>query len=234
MSEIIIKTENLEKTYGKSTIKTHALKGVDIEIPKGSFSCIIGPSGHGKSTLMHMIGGLDRPTSGSVFIGGIDISKLSDSRLSEIRTKKIGFVFQFFNLLQNLTASENIQTAMMFGKISPKAQKKKAAKLLELVNLSDKANAKPSELSGGQQQRVSIARALANDPDILLMDEPTGNLDSESEAEVLKHIFEIHKTGKTIVIVTHNQELARKSEFVFEIRDGKISDSPFKAIQLGS
>jgi len=222
MSEIIIKTENLEKTYGKSTIKTHALKGVDIEIPKGSFSCIIGPSGHGKSTLMHMIGGLDRPTSGSVFIGGIDISKLSDSRLSEIRTKKIGFVFQFFNLLQNLTALENIQTAMMFGDVPVKAQKKKAEELLELVSLSDKANAKPSELSGGQQQRVSIARALANDPDILLMDEPTGNLDSESEDEVLKHIFEIHKAGKTIIIVTHNHELAKKAELIFEIRDGKI------------
>ena len=224
MSDYIIEVEKLEKTYG-SKVKTPALRGVSLKIPRGSFSCIVGQSGHGKSTLMHLLGGLDKPTRGSVFIDGTDISKLSDNRLSELRTQKIGFVFQFFNLLQNLTASENIQTAMMFGKISSKAQKKKTEELLALVGLSDKANSKPSELSGGQQQRISIARALANNPDILLMDEPTGNLDSESEAEVLKHIFEIHKAGKTIIIVTHNQELAKKSEFIFEIRDGKINNS---------
>ena len=222
MSNAIIRTENLTKTYGKSTVKTHALKGVGIEIPRGSFSCITGKSGHGKSTLMHLLGGLDRPTDGSVFIDEINITKLNDNKLAEIRAKKIGFVFQFFNLLQNLTAIENIQTAMMFGGVPQKAQKEKAEALLKLVGLSDKANAKPSELSGGQQQRISIARALANDPDILLMDEPTGNLDSESEEEVLKHIFDIHKTGKTIVIVTHNNELAKKAEIVFEIRDGKL------------
>ena len=223
MNNPIIRTENLEKIYGKSSVKTHAIKGVSMEIPRGSFSCIIGKSGHGKSTLMHLIGGLDKPTSGNVFIDEINISDLSDNRLSEIRAEKIGFVFQFFNLLQNLTASENIQTAMMFGKIPQKEQAKKACELLKLVGLSDKANAKPSEMSGGQQQRVSIARALANDPDILLMDEPTGNLDSESEEEVLKHILEIHSTGKTIVIVTHNKELAQKAEMIFEVKDGKLS-----------
>jgi putative ABC transport system ATP-binding protein len=222
MNKMMIRTENLEKIYGKSMVKTHALKGVSMEIPSGSFSCIIGPSGHGKSTLMHLLGGLDKPTGGSVYIDGTNISELNDSKLSELRAKKIGFVFQFFNLLGNLTALENIQTAMMFGKVSPKEQKKKAEELLALVGLTDKAGAKPSELSGGQQQRVSIARALANDPDILLMDEPTGNLDSESEAEVLKHIFDIHKTGKTVVIVTHNNELAQKAEMLFEIRDGKL------------
>jgi len=221
-NKIIIRTENLEKIYGKSTVKTHALKGVNLEIPQGTFSCIIGTSGHGKSTLMHLIGGLDKPTKGSVFIDDINISELSDSKLSELRAKKIGFVFQFFNLLQNLTALENIQTAMMFSKLPVREQKEKALKLLELVGLSDKANAKPNELSGGQQQRVSIARALANDPDILLMDEPTGNLDSESEKEVLEHIFKIHKSGKTIVVVTHNQELAQKAELLFEIKDGKL------------
>jgi len=154
----------------------------------------------------------------------VNIAKLSNSENADVRAKKIGFVFQFFNLLHNLSALENIQTAMMFGKIPPKEQTAKAQELLNLVGLSDKANAKPSELSGGQQQRVSIARALANDPDILLMDEPTGNLDTESEEEVLKHIFEIHKTGKTIVIVTHNNELAQKAEMVFEIRDGKLNN----------
>lgn len=222
MSKVIIKTENLEKIYGKSMVKTHALKGVSLEIPCGSFSCIIGKSGHGKSTLMNMIGGLDTPTNGNVYIDGVNISQLSDSKLSELRAKKIGFVFQFFNLLQNLTALENIETAMMFGGVSSKKQRKKAEDLLALVGLSDKANAKPSELSGGQQQRVSIARALANDPDILLMDEPTGNLDSESEADVLKHIHKIHKAGKTIIIVTHNRELAGKADMIFEIHDGKL------------
>ena len=222
MNKTIIRAENLEKIYGKSIVKTHALKDVSMEIPSGSFSCIIGPSGHGKSTLMHLLGGLDKPTGGSVYIDGTNISELSDVKLSELRAKKIGFVFQFFNLLQNLTALENIQTAMMFGKVSPKTQKARAEELLALVGLTDKANAKPNEMSGGQQQRVSIARALANDPDILLMDEPTGNLDSESEAEVLEHIFDIHKAGKTIVIVTHNNELAKKAEMLFEIRDGRI------------
>jgi len=222
MSKAIIRTENLEKIYGKSVVKTHALKGVSIEISRGSFSCIIGPSGHGKSTLMQLIGGLDKPTSGDVFIDGVNISELSDDKLSELRAKKIGFVFQFFNLLQNLTALENIQTAMMFNKTPLKQQKEKAEELLKLVGLAEKANAKPNELSGGQQQRVSIARALANDPDILLMDEPTGNLDSESEKEILEHILRIHKTGKTIVIVTHNNEIAAKAETLFEIRDGKL------------
>ena len=220
MNKAIIKTEELMKIYDNSKVKTHALKGVNMEIPGGSFSCIIGPSGHGKSTLMHIIGGLDKPSSGRVFIDGVNISELSDSKLAELRAKKIGFVFQFFNLLQTLTALENIETAMMFNKTSHKAQRAKAKELLALVGLSDKADAKPSELSGGQQQRVSIARALANDPEILLMDEPTGNLDSESEAEVLKHIFAIHKAGKTVVIVTHNNELAKRAEKLFEIRDG--------------
>jgi putative ABC transport system ATP-binding protein len=222
ISKAIIRTDCLEKIYGKSKVKTHALKGVSLEIPQGSFSCIIGTSGHGKSTLMHLIGGLDKPSGGSVFIDGVNISELSDGGLSELRARKIGFVFQFFNLLQNLTALENIQTAMMFVKMPPKEQKEKALALLELVGLSDKASSKPNEMSGGQQQRVSIARALANDPDILLMDEPTGNLDSESEKEVLEHIFKIHKTGKTVVIVTHNNELAKKAEMVIEIKDGKV------------
>jgi putative ABC transport system ATP-binding protein len=226
----IIKTENLEKIYGrkptalgKGGVKTHALKGVSMDIPKGSFSCIIGTSGHGKSTLMHLIGGLDKPTSGNIFVDGVNLSDLSDSKRSELRANKIGFVFQFFNLLQNLTALENIQTAMMFGKIPANQQKANAKELLALVGLTDKANAKPNELSGGQQQRVSIARALANDPDILLMDEPTGNLDSESEKEVLEHIFKIHKTGKTIVIVTHNSELAKRAEIIYEIKDGRLA-----------
>jgi len=223
----IMQTKDLVKTYSTGKLETKALQGITLDIPAGSFSCIIGPSGHGKSTLMHLIGGLDRATSGDVIIDGAKISDLTDNELSELRASKIGFVFQFFNLLKNLTAVENIETAMMFSVNAPKSAKEqrvKALELLELVGLADKADAKPNELSGGQQQRVSIARALANDPEILLMDEPTGNLDSRSEEEVLEQLFRIHKTGKTIVIVTHNNELAAQAEIVYEIKDGKLHD----------
>ena len=221
MSDWIIQTENLEKTYG-SKVKTHALKGVSLKIPRASFSCIIGPSGHGKSTLLQLIGGLDKPTKGRVYIENTDISSLSDNKLSEIRGEKIGFVFQSFNLLENLTALENIQTAMMFAKASQRAANNRALELLDMVGLSDKTNSKPSELSGGQLQRVAIARALANDPPILLMDEPTGNLDSQSEQDVMEHIFSIHKTGKTIVFVTHSSDIAKQSQLLFEIHDGQL------------
>ena len=221
MSDWIIQAENLEKTYGNK-VKTHALKGVSLKIPKGSFSCIIGPSGHGKSTLLQLIGGLDKPTSGRVIIDNIDISSLNDNKLSELRGEKIGFVFQSFNLLENLTAAENIQAAMMFVKESQKFTDKRTLELLDMVDLSEKADFKPAELSGGQLQRVAIARALANDPDILLMDEPTGNLDSQSEQDVLNHIYDIHKAGKTIVIVTHSRDIAKRAELLFEIRDGQL------------
>ncbi|MCL2402726.1 MAG: ABC transporter ATP-binding protein [Coriobacteriia bacterium] len=225
-SEAIITTHGLTKTYVKGKIETPALRGVNMEIPRGSFSCIIGPSGHGKSTLMHLVGGLDRASSGDVVIDGIKIADLNDNELSELRASKIGFVFQFFNLLQNLTALENVETAMMFNKNVPaksKEQRARALELLKLVGLEDKAHAKPNELSGGQQQRVSIARSLANDPEILLMDEPTGNLDSKSEEEVLDQLLRIHATGKTIVIVTHNTEVSDRAEILYEVRDGKLS-----------
>ncbi len=222
MNKTNIKTEKITKIYNNGKVTTQALRDISLEIPSGSFSCITGPSGHGKSTLMHMIGGLDRPTEGRVFIGDDDITALSNSGLAGLRAKKIGFVFQFFNLLQNLTAAENVEAAMMFAGLPEKQQKDKAEELLALVGLSEKINAKPSELSGGQQQRVAIARALANNPEILLMDEPTGNLDSESEAEVLDAIFKLHRQGKTVVIVTHNNEIAQKAEKVFRIRDGGL------------
>jgi len=222
MDKTIIKTEELFKTYTTGKIKTDALRGVTMAIPRGSFSCIIGPSGHGKSTLMHLIGGLDRPTQGRVFIDGADISRLSNSSLAELRTRKIGFVFQFFNLLQNLTAEENVATAMMFSNTPEKAHAARSRELLSLVGLGEKLQARPSELSGGQQQRVAIARALANDPEILLMDEPTGNLDSAAEGEVLDILFKLHGQGKTVVIITHNKEIAQRAERVVEIRDGRV------------
>ena len=221
MNDVIIKTEDLVKTYN-GKVKTHALRGISLDIPRGSFSCVTGPSGHGKSTLMHLIGGLDRPSKGRVFIDGQDISQLGNSGLAELRAKRIGFVFQFFNLLQNLTALENVETPMMFSQTKDGNHKEKAIELLTLVGLSEKLKAKPSELSGGQQQRVAIARALANSPDILLMDEPTGNLDSESESEVLENIFKLHREGKTVVVVTHNSEIAKQAEIIYKIRDGGL------------
>ncbi|KAI4453150.1 import atp-binding protein [Holotrichia oblita] len=208
--------------FSSGSIKTHALKGISFEIQKGAFCCITDASGHGKSTLLQLVGGHMKPTSGKVFIDGVDISALCDTALSEIRAKKIGVVFQFFNLLPYLTVRENIQVAMMFTKLSAKKQRERAADLLEYVGLSEKANARPNELSGGQQQRIAIARALANDSDILLLDEPTGSLDSEMEEDILAQIKKTHKLGKTIVIVTHNKEIAKQADIHFEVFDGRL------------
>ena len=223
MSDAIIKTRELTKSYTSGDVTTDALRGVTLEIQKGSFTAIVGPSGHGKSTLMHLLGGLDRPTSGEVFLDGTDIGSLDNSRLAQLRGEKIGFVFQFFNLLQGLTAKENIEVAAMLAGVSEKEQSERAVRLLAQVGLSEKAESKPSQLSGGQQQRVAIARALANDPSILLMDEPTGNLDSAAEAEVMKILQDLHAAGKTVVIVTHNNEIAKKAQHVICVRDGRVA-----------
>ena len=200
-----------------------ALKDVSLEIPQGSFTCIVGPSGHGKSTLMHLIGGLDRPTEGTVYIGDMEISRIANSDLARLRGKRVGFVFQFCNLMQGLTAIENVETAMMLAGVPEREQRVRAEKLLALVGLTEKAGAKPAQLSGGQQQRVDIARALANDPDILLMDEPTGNLDSVAEAEVLDLLQTLHRQGKTVVIVTHSDEVAKRAERIIRVRDGLVA-----------
>ena len=189
---IVLKTENIDK-YFYDPVEFQVLKNIGFEVERGEFLTLIGKSGSGKSTLLYILSTMDRDYNGNLMIDNELITGKSVDELATIRNEKIGFVFQFFNLLQNLTALENIEIAMMFKKAPQKVQRAKAEELLALVGLTDKANSKPSELSGGQQQRVSIARALANDPDILLMDEPTGNLDSESEEEVLNHIFKIHK-----------------------------------------
>lgn len=223
MSNAIIRTEQLEKNYQTGAVATQALRGVTLEIKKGSFTCIVGPSGHGKSTLMHLLGGLDRPSKGSVYLEGVEIGNLDNSRLAQLRGEKIGFVFQFFNLLQGLTARENVEVAAMLAGVPEKEQAGRAMKLLAQVGLAEKADSKPSQLSGGQQQRVAIARALANDPSILLMDEPTGNLDSAAEAEVLDILKKLHSEGKTVVVVTHNNEIAGRAEHVICVRDGRIS-----------
>lgn len=219
----IIRTEHAAKSYRVGEITTTALKDVSMDIPQGSFTCIVGPSGHGKSTLMHLIGGLDRPTGGKVYIGDVEISRIANSDLARLRSERVGFVFQFFNLLQGLTAIENVEISMMLAGVSEREQRSRAEKLLALVGLAEKGASKPGQLSGGQQQRVAIARALANDPDILLMDEPTGNLDSVAEAEVLDLLQELHRQGKTVVIVTHSDEVARRAERVIRVKDGAVA-----------
>ena len=223
MSNALIRTENLKKTYSRGKVQTEALRGVTLGITAGSFCCVVGPSGHGKSTLMHLIGGLDRPTDGKIIVSGEDLTALSSDALADFRARRIGFVFQFFNLLKGLTAEENVLAAMMFGSIAQKERKDRARQMLDLVGLSDKREARPTELSGGQQQRVAIARALANDPDILLMDEPTGNLDSAAEAEVLQAVMNLHRHRKTVVIVTHNTDIAGMAQEVMMIRDGRLA-----------
>jgi len=220
----IIRTERAAKRYSTGEVTTSALNDVSLNIPQGAFVCIVGPSGHGKSTLMHLIGGLDRPTDGTVHIGDVEISRIANSDLARLRGKRVGFVFQFFNLMQGLTAIENVEIAMMLAGVPEREQRNRAEKLLALVGLAEKGNAKPNQLSGGQQQRVAIARALANDPDILLMDEPTGNLDSVAEAEVLDLLQTLHREGKTVVIVTHSDEVAKRAEIVIRIKDGRVAD----------
>lgn len=222
MSKPIIRTEGLSKIYDGG-YRTVALEEVSLEIPTGSLTCITGPSGHGKSTLLHLIGGLDRATSGKVFIDGEDLTAMDSNRVAEVRSQRLGFVFQFFNLLPVLTSIENVQTAMMLAGVSRQEQRDRAMELLSLLGLEEKANAKPNQLSGGQRQRVAIARALANDPDLLLMDEPTGNLDSRSEDEILKHVKKVHERGKTIIIVTHSDSVAAMAEHSVHIKDGRLA-----------
>ncbi len=222
MSDAIIRANRLTKEYGRGATLTRALRGLDLEIPRGSFTCIIGPSGHGKSTLMHLIGGLDRPTSGSVFIDGQEMSRLGSREMAALRARKIGFVFQFFNLLQSLTAAENVEMALMLAGVPEAQQKTRARELLALVGLEEKNAAKPGQLSGGQQQRVAIARALANDPPVLLMDEPTGNLDSAAEEEVMAVLERLNREGKTVILVTHSSEIAARAGNLVRVRDGQV------------
>ena len=223
MSDAIIKTEQLTKEYGRGATLTKALRGIDLEIPRGSFTCIVGPSGHGKSTLMHLIGGLDRPSGGSVFIDGKEMASLSEKALAALRAEKIGFVFQFFNLLQNLTARENIETALMLAGVPEAQQRQRTGELLALVSLAEKADAKPGQLSGGQQQRVAIARALAADPAVMLADEPTANLDSKTGTELIDLMRELNRErGATFVISSHDPKVIKRADRVIQLEDGRI------------
>ncbi len=218
----IVSVRDVHKTYTGRGVPVHALRGVDLEIDAGSFTCLIGPSGHGKSTLLHLLGGLDRPTKGSVTILGEHIEGMSDARLAAFRATRVGFVFQFFNLLKGLTVAENVALAMMYAGAPAREQASRTQELLAAVGLAEKHHARANELSGGQMQRVAIARALANDPDVLLLDEPTGNLDSSSEADVMAILADLHAQGRTIVMVTHSLEIAARAERIVEVHDGKV------------
>lgn len=219
--ENIIQIKGLKKSfdYGKIT----ALNGIDLTIKKGEFVSIIGPSGSGKSTLLNMLGALDRPDKGTITVAGYDLTKTKD--LNHFRSKEIGFVFQLHNLIPNLSVLENVEIPMFEGNLSSKEMREKALKLLEYVKLSDKVNRKPTELSGGERQRVAIARSLANDPSIILADEPTGSLDSKTGQMILEGLREIHeKENVTLIIVTHDLSVARQADRTIKVLDGQVKD----------
>tara|TARA_B100000989_G_scaffold296981_1_gene281487 strand:- start:341 stop:1021 length:681 start_codon:yes stop_codon:yes gene_type:complete len=222
----VIEVKDLEKTYHVGDIEVKALRGVNFTIKKGQFSAIMGPSGSGKSTLMHIIGCLDSPTKGRYHLNGENVAHLSDDQLAGIRNKEIGFVFQKFHLLPRNTALDNVMLPLRYAKIDKRRRTDLAIKVLSQVGLEDRMHHKPSELSGGQQQRVAIARALVNSPAILFADEPTGNLDSKTGKEVMTLLHELNNKGQTIVLITHEKEIAEQTERTIFIRDGKIeSDS---------
>ena len=229
----IIKLVNLGKTYRNGSIEVEALKNVNLSIGQGEFVAIMGASGSGKSTLMNILGCLDRPTVGEYFLEGIDVREKNDDQLSYIRNRKIGFVFQSFNLIARTSALKNVELPMIYGKVSTRERKERAAALLESVGLSDRGEHMPSELSGGQKQRAAIARALANEPAIILADEPTGNLDSNSTAEIIEIFTALNrKNGNTVIIVTHEHDIARCTDRIITFMDGAvIKDESLKGVR---
>jgi putative ABC transport system ATP-binding protein len=224
----IIKLDNVWKIYQLGKIELPILKGINLDIAPGAFVVILGPSGSGKSTMLNMVGCLDLPTKGQVFLDGSDISKMSEDQLAQARGKKIGFIFQQFNLLQNLTAMENVMIPMIFQGKSEKERLEKAKYLLTSVGLGDRMDHRPFELSGGEQQRIAIARALANNPDIIVADEPTGNLDSSNGKRIMETLIDLHKNyKKTIIVVTHDPTIADYSSQVVHIKDGQLVSNHF-------
>ena len=222
MKDTIIKLDNVWKIYQMGEIKVEALRGLNLEIKKGEFVAIMGPSGSGKSTAVNMIGCLDVPTKGHIYLDQHDISKLSESDLAQIRGKKIGFIFQQFNLINTLTALENVALPMLFQDTGRKERLETAKKLLEMVELGDRLSHKPNELSGGQQQRVAIARSLSNNPDVVLADEPTGNLDSKTGEIVIRFLEKLNKEGKTIIMVSHDANVAKHAQRIEHLKDGRV------------
>ena len=220
----VLRTEKIEKIYDMGKIKVTALKNIDIEIFPGEFVAVMGPSGSGKSTLMHIFGCLDTPTSGKYFIEDREVSALRKSQLAKIRNYNIGFVFQTFNLLPHMNVLKNVELPLLYGNIKPKERRRRAIEILEEIGLGDRLTHKPSELSGGQRQRVAIARAVVTKPAIILADEPTGNLDSQSGSDVLSIFKELHNQKNTIILVTHDTQIARTAERIIYIKDGEVAD----------
>jgi putative ABC transport system ATP-binding protein len=218
----VIAMDQIRKVYDTGKVKVEALKGIDLAVASGEFVAVVGPSGSGKSTLMNLIGCLDTPTDGTYRLAGEDVAGLSRDQLADIRNRRVGFVFQNFNLLPQISAFENVEMPLLFGGVAPKTRKERVEELMAKVGLSDRMEHKPTELSGGQMQRVAIARALAMDPDILLADEPTGNLDTTSGGDVMSLFSELSQQGRTLVVITHDMTLARRAGRVVEVRDGRI------------
>ncbi len=226
-----VQVKNLEKIYRSGDIKVRALEKVSFSLCEGDFAAIVGPSGSGKSTLMNILGTIDKPTAGEVYIDGVPTAKMNGNQLANFRNKKLGFVFQAYNLIVGLTAEANVELPLMMTSMSPHERRKKADSILSTLGLSDRLMLKPTQLSGGQQQRVAIARALVNDPTLILADEPTGNLDTHSGDEVIKLLREISRKRKvTIIMVTHNPDITKYCDMVIHIRDGRVEKMEKKGV----
>ena len=219
---MLIETHNLWKTYDMGAEKIHALRGVDIGVDRGEYMAIMGPSGSGKSTLMNLIGCLDTPSQGEYILNGTRVSTLDDDQLAAIRNREIGFVFQTFNLLPRATALHNVELPLIYNGTPPGERQRLATGALSVVGLADRMNHKPNELSGGQRQRVAVARALVNKPSLILADEPTGNLDTATGEEIMKLFDDLHKQGNTIILVTHEADIARFADRIIHVRDGQV------------
>ena len=228
-SRNIIELRNLAKTYDLGTVQIPALRGLDLEIEEGSYTAIMGPSGSGKSTLLNILGCLDRPTAGAYLLGEDDVAGMSDKELSRIRGTRIGFIFQSYNLIEQLDVVENIHLPLFYQGKDIKQHYDHCAEMAAKVGLGDRLDHRPMELSGGQQQRVAVARALVNEPLMLLADEPTGNLDSSTEAEILDVLDELHREGRTLVVVTHDDAVAERAERVIRLKDGLVDEDSRRA-----
>ncbi len=233
MNGVMIKTESLTKDYVLGAEVVHALRGVDLQVNRNEYVAIMGPSGSGKSTLMNLIGCLDTPTAGEYWLNGEQVAGLSDDQLAHIRNREIGFVFQTFNLLPRATALHNVELPLIYAGVSAKERRERAATMLDKVGLKDRMMHKPAELSGGQRQRVAMARALVNDPAILLADEPTGNLDSATGEEIMALLNELHAQGQTIVLVTHEHDIAAHAHRTVTLRDGMIHSDVGRLATVG-
>ncbi len=218
----IIDMQSIRKIYDTGKVKVEALTGIDLLVQQGEFVAIVGPSGSGKSTLMNLVGCLDTPSEGRYLLGGEDVSKFTRDELADVRNRRVGFVFQGFNLLPQITAFENVELPLLFGGVAPKKRRERVEELMAKVGLGDRMEHKPTELSGGQMQRVAIARALAMKPDVVLADEPTGNLDTSAGGDIMGLFTELWNQGSTLVVITHDMTLARRASRVVEIRDGHI------------